>query len=378
MCRAGYQNLCPTVQFAGHGTLDGALQEHLLWPDHLLFPLPDELSDDGGALLEPLGVAIHAVRAQPPAAGVRRAGGGRRTHRGARVAGGAPVRSGHGSSSSNPSSTAGRRRCAAVPTAVWAPEHAADAVLEATAGRGVDVVIEMAGTDAAIEIAVAAIRPGGRIVLGGIPSEDRSSFPAAAARRKGLTFTMVRRMNATYPRAIELASSAIDLDLLVTDRYPLTRGRRRPSPRPPSGTATRWSSASRRRDRLLQPHHSRRRTLVQLDGVRPGPQEVAERPEAERLFAERRVHPLHLSLDRRVVQPVGVVLLQTDLQGALEQPGGRGLRVGFLRLLVVGGPRRPPALLRWGSGFGPGSARTRPRRVRDSARTPAPLAARRR
>jgi L-iditol 2-dehydrogenase len=42
------------------------------------------------------------------------------------------------------------------------------------------------------------------------------------ARRKGLTFAMVRRMNGTYPRAIELASTAIDLDLLVTDRYPLT------------------------------------------------------------------------------------------------------------------------------------------------------------
>ena len=59
-------------------------------------------------------------------------------------------------------------------------------------------------------------------MLGGIPSDDRSSFPAGTARRKGLTFTMVRRMNATYPRAIELASSAIDLDLLVTDHYPLT------------------------------------------------------------------------------------------------------------------------------------------------------------
>lgn len=61
MCRNGYHNLCPAVQFAGHGTLDGALREHLLWPDHLLHPLPDQVSDDGGALLEPLGVAIHAV-----------------------------------------------------------------------------------------------------------------------------------------------------------------------------------------------------------------------------------------------------------------------------------------------------------------------------
>src|SRR4051812_49269330 len=61
-CRAGYGNLCPDVLFAGHGSLDGGLQEQLRWPSRHLHPLPDELSDDAGALLEPLGVALHAVR----------------------------------------------------------------------------------------------------------------------------------------------------------------------------------------------------------------------------------------------------------------------------------------------------------------------------
>jgi L-iditol 2-dehydrogenase len=220
-CRAGHQNLCPTVQFAGHGTLDGAMREKLLWPDHLLFPLPDEISDDGGALLEPLGVAIHAVGL-----------GHLRPGCDVLVVGAGPV----GVLASQVARRSGaarvfvvepleHRRATALRSGadgVFAPEHALDAVLEATGGRGVDVAIEMAGTDAAIEIAVETIRPGGRIVLGGIPSEDRSSFPAGTARRKGLTFTMVRRMNATYPRAIELASKAIDLDLLVTEHYPLT------------------------------------------------------------------------------------------------------------------------------------------------------------
>lgn len=61
-CRAGHGNLCPDIRFAGHADLDGGLQERLVWPDALLFPLPDAISDDGGALLEPLGVAVHAVR----------------------------------------------------------------------------------------------------------------------------------------------------------------------------------------------------------------------------------------------------------------------------------------------------------------------------
>lgn len=110
-------------------------------------------------------------------------------------------------------------RCGA--DAAFTPADGAAAVLDATRGRGADVVLEMAGTDGAIATAVEAIRPGGRIALGGIPSQDLSSFPAAAARRKGLTLAMVRRMNDTYPRAIGLATSGVDLDALVTLRRPL-------------------------------------------------------------------------------------------------------------------------------------------------------------
>jgi L-iditol 2-dehydrogenase len=221
MCRAGHQNLCPTVQFAGHGEMDGALREYLNWPDHLLHPLPDDITDDAGALLEPLGVAIHAVGVSHLRRGsdVLVVGAGpigvlalqvARQRGAARVFVVEPLE---------------HRRATAVRNGadgVWPAEDGAAAVLDATAGRGVDVVIEMAGTDAAIATAVAASRPGGRVALGGIPSEDTSSFPAAAARRKGLTFAMVRRMNDTYPQAIAMAAGVIELDALVTERHPLT------------------------------------------------------------------------------------------------------------------------------------------------------------
>jgi L-iditol 2-dehydrogenase len=220
MCRTGHHNLCPTVRFAGHGDLDGALQERLLWPDHLLHPLPDTVSDDAGALLEPLGVAIHATRVGHVRPGCD-----------VLVVGAGPI----GVLALQVARLSGAGRVFAVEplehrqaTAlrhgadqVWSPERAAAGVVDATRGRGVDVVIELAGTDAAIATAVAAARPGGRIALGGIPSQDSSSFPAAPARRKGLTFAMVRRMNDTYPRAIELAAGAVDLDSLVTARFPL-------------------------------------------------------------------------------------------------------------------------------------------------------------
>jgi L-iditol 2-dehydrogenase len=67
-----------------------------------------------------------------------------------------------------------------------------------------------------------AVRPGGRVVLAGIPGDDRTSFPASVARRKGLTIALVRRMNDAYPRAIRLAAGGtIDLASLVTHRFPL-------------------------------------------------------------------------------------------------------------------------------------------------------------
>jgi L-iditol 2-dehydrogenase len=89
---------------------------------------------------------------------------------------------------------------------------------------GADAVFELAGTDAAVEAALRAARPGARVVLGGIPDGDRTSFPASLARRKGLTLALVRRMNEAYPRAIRLVHEGlIDVSSIVTHRYPLER-----------------------------------------------------------------------------------------------------------------------------------------------------------
>jgi L-iditol 2-dehydrogenase len=103
----------------------------------------------------------------------------------------------------------------------------ADGVLsaeEAADDIGADAVFELAGTDSAVEMALRAARPGARVVLGGIPDGDRTSFQASLARRKGLTLVLVRRMNEAYPRAIRLvAQGLVDVSSIVTHRYPLER-----------------------------------------------------------------------------------------------------------------------------------------------------------
>jgi len=207
--------------FAGHGTQDGALRELLTWPTHLLHPLPDQVSDAGGAVLEPLGVAVHASDL-----GHLKLGGS------AAVVGCGPIglllidilRAAGAACVVAVEPLAHRRAEAARRGAdhVLDPAGLDSAALADLTGGGVDAAFEFAGTDGGVQLAVAAARPGGRVVLGGIPGDDWTRFSASAARRKGLTIALVRRMNEVYPRAIALATGGhADLDALVTDRFPL-------------------------------------------------------------------------------------------------------------------------------------------------------------
>ncbi|MET7396486.1 alcohol dehydrogenase catalytic domain-containing protein [Dactylosporangium sp. NPDC005572] len=226
-CLGGHPNLCRNLRFAGHGSTDGGLREVIAWPEHLLHPLPDTVSDAGGAVLEPLGVALHGLdlahlRVGATVAVVGCGPIGLLTIQLARVAGAARV------VAVEPRAHRRAAALAAGADAVYAP--AASAAFPASAAPDseidsvADVAFEIAGTDAAVESAMRACRPGGKVVLAGIPDDDRTSFPASLARRKGLTLLLVRRMREMYPRTTALAASrAIDVESLVTARYPLER-----------------------------------------------------------------------------------------------------------------------------------------------------------
>ena len=84
------------------------------------------------------------------------------------------------------------------------------------------MAFEAAGTQDSVDTSFAAVASGGKVVLAGIPDEDKTSFTASLARRKGLTIKLVRRMKHTYPRAIELVSKGlVDVRSVVTHRFPL-------------------------------------------------------------------------------------------------------------------------------------------------------------
>jgi len=88
---------------------------------------------------------------------------------------------------------------------------------------GLDVAFEVSGTDDALADALTALRPGGRVVVVGIPDGDRTSFPASLARRKGVTMLLSRRMRPEdLPRAIRVAEEGtVRLGELVSERYSL-------------------------------------------------------------------------------------------------------------------------------------------------------------
>ena len=212
-CRDGYRNLCYRLKFSGHGETDGMMREFMAWPSTALHPLPDRVSDADGAMLEPLGVAIHSVDlGHLPFGGT------------ASVIGCGPiglllisVLKAAGASSVLAIEPLPHRREAA--ERMGANEVCEPAEFTESLRLGVDVAFEAAGNNEAVELAMASVRPGGRVVLAGIPGDDAISFGASLARRKGLTIAMVRRMNEVYPRAISLAErGVVDLGSVVTSR----------------------------------------------------------------------------------------------------------------------------------------------------------------
>ena len=60
-CLGAIRTSVPDVVFAGHGSCDGGLRRYLSWPTGALHPLPDSMDGTDGAMLEPLGVAVHAL-----------------------------------------------------------------------------------------------------------------------------------------------------------------------------------------------------------------------------------------------------------------------------------------------------------------------------
>ncbi len=207
-CRSGHQNLCRQQRFCGLAPNDGSLRGRIVAPARFCHPVSDAMSDAAAALLEPLGIALHATDLARIRVGSSVA-----------ILGAGPI----GLCLAQTVRLAG-----ASPVWIYDPleyrQYFAErfGALPLPQNVEADVVIEAAWARESVQRAMEIARPGGTVVLVGIPFEDSVTFSHSVARRKGLTIMMSRRMNHTYPRAIRLVESGqVDLESLITHRFPL-------------------------------------------------------------------------------------------------------------------------------------------------------------
>lgn len=222
MCEQGHPNLCHRLHFCGSYPDDGSLCEQMIMPAHTCFPIPDALDDAGAALLEPLGIGIHAI----DLAKIRVADSvvilgagciGLYLLQLAKLSGANTVFV----VDQLPWRLALAERYGAIPINFKATDPA-QAVRATTKGRGVDVAIEAAWADHSVQWAADMARLGGRLVASASPATMEVKH--STIRRKGLTIRVVRRMKHTYPHAIQLAMAGkIDLHGMISHRFPLAQ-----------------------------------------------------------------------------------------------------------------------------------------------------------
>jgi L-iditol 2-dehydrogenase len=215
-CRRGNYNLCPNVVFFATPPVDGTLSRYVAVHAAFAHPVPDSMSDDAAALIEPLSVGLWANRRAGTGIGSR-----------VLVTGAGPI----GVLCALTARAAG---------ATWtglADVHPArleaagkfdvDEVIDARSGVDYaefepDVLLECTGAPPVVTAGIKALQPLGRAILVGMGPSPEQSLPVSVIQNRELTVTGTFRYAHTYPDAIALvAAGRIDLDALVGARLPL-------------------------------------------------------------------------------------------------------------------------------------------------------------
>jgi len=216
-CTTGRYNLCRDIKFFATPPVDGALARYVVIHEDFAFPLPDGVSDDAGALCEPLSVGIWACRKAGVTLGSRVA-----------VAGAGPIGAAvtlvaraAGATEVIVSDPVPARRARILEMGATATVDSTVSSLE-TEARDADQFIDCSGAPAAVADGIKCLRPAGVAVLVGMAPSSELAFPVASMQRNEILVTGTFRYANTYPEAIALvASGAIDLDSFVDARFPL-------------------------------------------------------------------------------------------------------------------------------------------------------------
>ncbi len=226
-CIAGRPHTCRNLKFLGcPGQADGCLSEFIVMPETSCIPIAQNLTLDHASLSEPLAIGLYAVSQSIP---LKNASIG--------ILGFGPI----GMSvlltalargvkkAFVTDKIPGRLQMADRTGAYFTgnPDHQ-DMVQEITRQEPLllDAVFECCGQQEAIDQAVALLKPGGKLMIVGIPEFDRWTLDASDIRRKEITLQNIRRQNHCTEEALEMiASGAVNINPMVTHRFSFEKTR---------------------------------------------------------------------------------------------------------------------------------------------------------
>ena len=220
-CKAGRENTCRKLTFLGcPGQVEGCLSEYIVMNECSCFAINGDITLEDGAVCEPFAIGVYAVQQ----AGL---------NKNSRIAilGAGPI----GLSCLTAARAEGvsdiyvtdkipaRVQMAKDAGALWASNPDQENIVKAVYDReelGVDVVFECAGQQETLDEGMKLLTPGGKLMVIGIPRDDRVSFDADLSRRKEITIVNVRRQNDCTQKAIDMvASGKADVSYMVTHRF---------------------------------------------------------------------------------------------------------------------------------------------------------------
>ncbi len=216
-CRSGRYNLCPNVRFFGTPPIDGAFTNYVTIPESFAYKLPDQMSDEEGALIEPLSVGLWACRKAMlrGADHVLITGAGPVGVLALKVAlalGATQITM----TDVSPQRLEMGRKLGATRTVNVAETPLTNVGVEA------DVLIECSGNQKALMDGIRSLRPAGKAVAVGMSPGEEVSVPMSFLQNREITLTGTFRYANTYADAIALvATGRIDLKPIITGHYTL-------------------------------------------------------------------------------------------------------------------------------------------------------------
>jgi len=222
-CKQGRENTCRNIKFLGcPGQVEGCLCEYIVMPEDCCFPVGDRLTLAQAVLCEPLAIAVYAVKQT-------------RLRESADIAilGAGPIglsclvtaKAGNARTCYVTEKVKERVEVAAKSGATWVGNPNEEDIVKEILERqpaGIDAVFECAGQQETLDQAVELLKPGGKLMLIGIPRIERISFVIEKMRRREITLVNVRRQNKCTQNCIDLiASGKINVDFMATHRFKL-------------------------------------------------------------------------------------------------------------------------------------------------------------